>query len=66
MKTKRDSNRRALEKCILELSIPEVLGSTATPDQITAMEEAKLSILTMIDVYYQYSLQEILRAVREA
>jgi hypothetical protein len=65
MKTKRDNNRKVLEKCILDLSIPEVLGSTATPDQITSMEEAKLSILMIVDVYYQYSLQEILRTVRQ-
>lgn len=63
LKVKKEANRRALQKSILEFSVAENLGSTVTKEQASVIEDAKLSLLSWVDIYYQYSLQEILRQV---
>ena len=57
-------NRKLLEKALLQFNLSEHLGSSITPEQLSVLESAKLSILPLLDVYYQYQLQEILRYVR--
>lgn len=63
MKRRRETNRKSLEKSLIKFNLAECLGASVTSEQLSMLDCAKVSILPLLDVYYQYQLQEILRYV---
>ena len=63
MKIRRDATKSTLESLLIKLNMVDVLGLSATAEQIEIMEMAKISVWDNIDAYYQYSLQEVLKHV---